>query len=77
MLHGLVTSHGHWSVGIKYAKKYYGVEVKPLRLVIVVFALAGSLTACSFEDLNNQFEDDGEIYWDPNCADEDQDGWCD
>lgn len=51
--------------------------MKPLRLVIVVFALAGSLTACSFEDLNDQFEDDGEIYWDPNCADEDEDGWCD
>ena len=51
--------------------------------MVLVFALAGSLTACGLDtdeiinDLNNQLEDEGEIYYDPSCPDEDQDGWCD
>jgi hypothetical protein len=57
--------------------------VKTFRLAVIVFALAGSLSACGIDtdevinDINNQLEDDGEIYYDPTCADEDQDGWCD
>jgi hypothetical protein len=57
--------------------------MKTVRLAVIFFALAGSLSACGIDtdevinDINNQLEDDGEIYYDPTCADEDQDGWCD
>ncbi len=57
--------------------------MKRTRLAILVFALVGSMAACGLDtdeiinDFNNQFEDEGEIYYDPTCADEDQDGWCD
>lgn len=45
--------------------------------------LVGSLASCGvdtgqiIDDMNDQLEDDGEIYYDPNCADDDGDGWCD
>lgn len=57
--------------------------MKQFRLAVIAFAVAGSLSACGIDtdevinDLNNQFEDEGEIYYDPTCPDEDQDGWCD
>jgi len=57
--------------------------VKRLRSAIFVFVLAGSMTSCGLDtdevinDLNNQLEDEGEIYYDPSCEDADQDGWCD
>lgn len=57
--------------------------MKQFRLAAIAFAVAGSLSACGIDtdevinDLNNQFEDEGEIYYDPTCPDEDQDGWCD
>ena len=57
--------------------------MKRLRLAFFVVVLAGSMTSCGLDtdgfinDLNNELEDEGEIYYDPNCDDEDQDGWCD
>ncbi len=57
--------------------------VKRLRSAFFVVVLAGSMTSCGLDtdgfinDLNNELEDEGEIYYDPNCDDEDQDGWCD
>jgi len=57
--------------------------VKRLHLAIFIFVLAGSMAACGIDtdevinDLNNQLEDEGEIYYDPSCDDENQDGWCD
>lgn len=45
--------------------------------------LVGSLASCGvdtgqiIDEMNDQLEDDGEIYYDPNCADDDGDGWCD
>jgi hypothetical protein len=49
----------------------------------LVVAAVGSLTSYGLDtdqlinDLNNQLQDEGEIYFDPNCADDDGDGWCD
>ena len=58
-----------------------GVRVR-LRVSLVVLAVGG-LASCGLDtdqlinDFNDQMEDEGEIYYDPNCADEDGDGWCD
>lgn len=44
---------------------------------------AATLVSCGFDsdqfinDFNNQMEDEGEIYYDPDCLDSDGDGWCD
>lgn len=47
------------------------------RMLIAVVA-AASLTSCGIDQLiNDEYEDDGEIYYDPFCADDDGDGWCD
>ena len=60
-----------------------GDLVKRLHTAIFAVVLAGSMTSCGLDtdevinDLNNQLEDEGEIYYDPSCDDVDQDGWCD
>lgn len=53
------------------------------RVGAVLMAIALVTTSCGFDtdgfinDMNDQFEDEGEIYYDPNCSDSDGDGWCD
>ena len=53
-----------------------------VRLLAAVLILS-SLASCGLDtdqlinDMNEQLENEGEIYYDPNCADEDGDGWCD
>jgi len=43
----------------------------------MILAGCGLDTDNLINDFNDQFEDEGEIYYDPNCLDSDGDGWCD
>jgi len=43
----------------------------------MILAGCGLDTDKLINDFNDQFEDEGEIYYDPNCLDSDGDGWCD
>jgi hypothetical protein len=46
--------------------------------MLIAVVAAASLTSCGIDQLiNDEYEDDGEIYYDPFCADDDGDGWCD
>lgn len=52
-------------------------------LLLATLLLGFVMTSCGFDtdqfinDLNDELENQGEIYYDPNCLDDDNDGWCD
>ena len=58
-------------------------RLAPTRILLAALLVGAMVTSCGFDsdqfinDLNNQLEDEGEIYYDPNCLDSDGDGWCD
>jgi len=52
-------------------------------LVASLIASVLALSACAdtadkiISDISDQLEDDPGVYYDPSCADDDGDGWCD
>jgi hypothetical protein len=55
----------------------------PIRILLAAVFIGAMTSSCGFDtdqfinDMNDQLEDEGEIYYDPNCPDSDGDGWCD
>lgn len=53
------------------------------RVLLAALLIGAMVSSCGFDtdqfinDINDQLEDEGEIYYDPNCLDSDGDGWCD
>jgi hypothetical protein len=63
-------------------ESFHRVRV-PTRTLLVALFDSVMVSSCGIDtdqfinDMNDQFEDEGEIYYDPNCLDSDGDGWCD
>jgi hypothetical protein len=63
--------------------QFWKKVLRKCRLLCVGVLATAMLASCGIDsdqfinDFNNQMEDEGEIYYDPDCLDSDGDGWCD
>jgi hypothetical protein len=64
-------------------RRFWATAARKLFVLCMGVCAAATLVSCGFDsdqfinDFNNQMEDEGEIYYDPDCLDSDGDGWCD
>lgn len=68
-------------VDLKSVQKSRASKMLLVSGILAAFIL--TTTSCGLDsgqfidDINDQFQDEGEIYYDPTCLDADGDGWCD
>lgn len=73
---------GRWRLRSHINDRWRAIRV-PIRTLLAALFIGAVVSSCGFDtdqfinDMNDQYEDEGEIYYDPNCLDSDGDGWCD